>query len=251
MTFRRRDRCLCAALIALAGASGLVPAMGQEAPAVPPIVQRFLDRDEEQLTTYKALRRLEAHNERYDKHGWIEAWTTLDPQAGFHYEVVTERGSPYICKNVLRKVLDREQQAFRARESHGAAIAPGNYAFDLAGPGADGLVSVSLKPRRKDGLLLNGTLHLTPGDADMVRIEGRLAKSPSFWTRRVDVIRRYARISNVRVPVVVESTARVIVAGESSFVMRYEYTSINGREVAEPQPASTAWWTSSYVAKKR
>ena len=67
----------------------------------------------------------------------------------------------------------------------------------------------------------------------MLQIDGRLSKNPSWWTRRVDIVRRYARIQGVRVPVEMPSRADVRIVGDSSFEMTYEYTSINGRPVRQ------------------
>ena len=64
-----------------------------------------------------------------------------------------------------------------------------------------------------------------------VRIEGRLAASPSFWTRRVDIVRRYGRVGGVRVPLGVESVAQVRIAGLSELTMTYQYEMVNGQPV--------------------
>jgi hypothetical protein len=88
-------------------------------------------------------------------------------------------------------------------------------------------------------LLVDGSIFVQPGDGDLARIEGRLSKTPSFWTRRVDVVRRYERIAGVRVPVSIESVAHVLIAGRSTFKMTYEYETINGQHVGNPQPAAS------------
>src|SRR5207245_9033181 len=93
-----------------------------------------------------------------------------------------------------------------------------------------------VKPRRKDVLLVDGSIFLQPVDGELARIEGRLSKSPSFWTRRVEIMRQYQRIGGVRVPVTVESVAHVLIAGRSTFRMTYEYQTINGQHVGDPQP---------------
>lgn len=72
---------------------------------------------------------------------------------------------------------------------------------------------------------------MNEADRDLVRVEGRLAKAPSFWTRRVDVVRTYGRVGGYRVPIETTSVASVLMAGESSFSMRYTYERINGRVV--------------------
>jgi hypothetical protein len=102
-----------------------------------------------------------------------------------------------------------------------------NYVFGPAAVVEPGLVRVEIQPRRDDTLLIDGSILLTEEQADLVRIEGRLVKRPSFWTRRVDVVRRYARVHGVRVPVSMESTADVLLVGRSTFSMRYDYESIN------------------------
>jgi hypothetical protein len=90
--------------------------------------------------------------------------------------------------------------------------------------------------RRKDVLLVDGSIYVNAVDGDLVRIEGRLSKAPSFWTRRVEVIRYYRRINGIRVPVAIESVANVLLAGRSTFKMTYEYETINGVRVGAPLP---------------
>jgi len=89
---------------------------------------------------------------------------------------------------------------------------------------------------RRDAALVDGTIFVTAAGADLVRVEGRLAKSPSFWTRSVDVVRRYARRAGRVVLVEVRSRADVKMAGPSEFVMRYEYETVNGQAAAQDGP---------------
>jgi hypothetical protein len=94
------------------------------------------------------------------------------------------------------------------------------------------IAKLQIVPLRADTLLVNGTLTIEAGTGDLLSVEGRLAKSPSFWTNRVDVSRRYGRVAGIRVPLQVESTANVKFAGTSEFSMTYEYASINGSDVS-------------------
>jgi hypothetical protein len=64
-----------------------------------------------------------------------------------------------------------------------------------------------------------------------------LVKRPSFWTRRVQIVRDYGRIGGVRVPLATGSTADILFAGQSTFSMTYEYESINGVPVEAGTPA--------------
>jgi hypothetical protein len=47
----------------------------------------------------------------------------------------------------------------------------------------------------------------------------------------VHIVREYARLIGVRVPVAMSSTADVLIVGSSSFSMTYKYTEINGEMV--------------------
>jgi hypothetical protein len=92
---------------------------------------------------------------------------------------------------------------------------------------------MDVRPRRKHVMLVDGTLFIEADSADLVRLEGELSKRPSFWTRRVHVIREYDRVGGVHVPVSMRSTADVLIVGSSSFSMTYRYTEINGKTVSE------------------
>jgi hypothetical protein len=85
---------------------------------------------------------------------------------------------------------------------------------------------------------------MSPEDGELLRIEGRLARNPSFWTSLVNVIRHYARLDGVRVPIATETTAKVRFVGDARLDVRYEYASINGRPVsfaARRVMASASW----------
>jgi hypothetical protein len=202
--------------------------------AVSPL-QRFLARGEEPTVEYRALRHLEAHNPKFNQSGWMSAWTEYDHANGFRFTIVAEGGSGYIRSKVLRAALEGEQKIWANHEPQNASFTHQNYTFDVGEPAADGLASVTVTPRRKDVLLVEGAIFVQPSDGDLARIEGKLSKTPSFWTRRVDVVRRYQRVGGVRVPISIESVAHVLIAGRSTFKMTYEYEMINGQRVGDPE----------------
>jgi hypothetical protein len=207
----------------------------------PSVLQRFLARGEEPPVEYRALRRLEAHNSKFRQSAWMLAWTEYDHVNGFRYQIVGEGGSPYIRSKVLRAALEGEQKIWANREPQKASLTHENYMFDDGAAAPDGLASVGVKPRRKDVLLVEGAIFVQPSDGELARIEGKLSKTPSFWTRRVDVVRRYERKAGVRVPMSIESVAHVLIAGRSTFKMTYEYETINGQRVGDPQPHPQAF----------
>jgi hypothetical protein len=191
-------------------------------------MQRFLER-ESQDHHYRALRRIEAENR--GRSAWLEAWTTLEPGESFRYEIVSEGGSAYIRSRVLRPMLEGEREAILSGEMERSALASTNYRFESEGMDATGLVRVSLVPRRQEGMLLSGAMFLKPGDGELVKIEGRLAKNPSFWVKHVDIVRTYARIADAVLPVSMESRAQLRFLGPASLTMTYRYAEIDGRSI--------------------
>src|SRR5438046_9426334 len=73
-------------------------------------LDRFLARGEEPTVEYRALRRLEATNSKFNQHAWMVAWTEYDRANGFRFSVVSEGGSSYIRSKVLRAALFGEQK---------------------------------------------------------------------------------------------------------------------------------------------
>lgn len=187
-------------------------------------------RPEEPLRAYRALRRMHAWSERFNQEAWLDAWTEL--KAGrFDFRIVSERGSDTIRSKVLRPILERERDLINSGAGNRADLTAENYDFADAGRDADGTKVVQMKPRRKDVFLVDGRMVLSPDGHDLLRVEGRLAKNPSFWTSLVNIVRHYARLAGVRVPVSSETTARMKLVGTSQLRMSYEYESINGRPV--------------------
>ena len=74
-------------------------------------------------------------------------------------------------------------------------------------------------------------MFLRPTDGELVRVQGRLAKSPSFWVKSVDIVRSYDRIEGAVMPVALETTAQVRMFGAATLRMTYDYSEIDGRPV--------------------
>jgi hypothetical protein len=214
------------ALFALiAGGSALLAQDGHDVVPDEPSVL-----DAEPLEQYRAYRRMHAKNEKFDHEAWLDAWTEFDGHT-FRYQIVSERGSEYVLDKVLRKVLAKEQQLIADGQSHRAELSADNY--DFVEPASHGghVRYVLLKPKRKDILLVDGRMVLNEAGTELLRVEGRLAKNPSFWTSLVNVIREFGRVNGVRVPVTTESIAKIRFAGLSRMTVHYEYESVNGQPV--------------------
>ena len=230
------------AACALITGAGAVSSFGAANTAVvSPILERFLAARESATIPYRALRHVEAQCEHFASNAWMDVWTEVDAAGAMQYSIAGEGGSNYIRSKIFRGVLDAERRAVNSGVASQSEITLDNYAFDAAAAGAEeGLTSLAIKPKRKDVLLVDGLIFLTPADAALVRLQGRLSKNPSFWVRRVEIIRHYKRVGGMSMPVALESAANLLVAGRSTFKMTYDYESVNGKRVGTPQPRLVA-----------
>jgi hypothetical protein len=219
-----------AALVGVAGVlnAGVIP----EPDEIDGLLQRVVAQTTRTGITARATRHLEAGTVTGKHRGWMDVETAVAPSGTFRWSVLGEGGSERTREKVFRAILEAESTAWRAGAHDAAAISPANYHFIMAGPSESGQTRIHLKPRRADSRLVNGTLTVS-GDGFPVLLEGRLAKSPSFWVRSVTIVKRYARVGGIALPVVIESLADVKMFGQSTFSMRYRYTEVNGRSVAQ------------------
>lgn len=222
--FRVSGRMLFLAMVVAGAAPSLLATPDQADHSV----DRFLARATHQAD-YRGTRRLEAENG--NRRGWLDVTTEYAPETGFRYQIVAEGGADSIRKRVLKAVLDGERAVVAAGEDTRSALARTNYNFQPNGFNDDGLAQVLLSPRRKERALVAGVMLLRPDEGELVRVEGRLAKNPSFWVRNVHIVRQYERIGGVVVPVTMDSRAHVRFLGAATFRMTYRYSEINGHPV--------------------
>jgi len=222
-------------LVGLIALTALATAEPASPPAtIEPVLHRFLTRADEPLVTYRGTRRLEGRNERFNASGWMEITAELTAE-GFHYRVIDEGGSDMIRRRVFRAMLDNEEQMFASGDAGRSSFTATNYDLSPAEPAEPGLVKLLARPKRRDVTLIDGAVYITDTDADLVRVEGRLAKNPSFWAKRIDVIKQYGRVNGLRVPIRFDSTAQMRLAGTATLTMTYDYEMINGITIGPAQ----------------
>ena len=215
------------ALATILGAQTPVPAVPATSPSA---LDRYLSSVGDRGPSYRARRVLAA--KAGSREATLVAMTSVDANGEFSYQIISEEGSGIIRSKVLHAALDAEQKAKSRAQASRAAVTSENYTFEPAVATADGSERIRIRPRRNEAMMIDGSIFLQATDGDLLRVEGTLVKRPSFWVRRVEIDRKYARIAGARVPVSMSSVADVLFVGKSTFDMRYEYESINGMPVA-------------------
>jgi hypothetical protein len=208
------------------------PATSSSSQATTDTVSRFLESGRPPLKAYRARRHLEASSRGGKMKAQLDAETRLLPDGAFSFEILNESGSNLLRQRVLRAALLEERDNHNNAKLGDSDFTRENYDFLVQeSTRANDLVRISLAPRRKSQLLIDGAAFVRRDDADLVRIQGVLSKRPSFWTRKVAITRHYARVDGVRVPIEVRLDADVLLVGDSAFDMTYQYLAINGRPI--------------------
>ena len=213
-------------------AEGIEPRSAPGAPVDPEgeaVLAAFLSRPDEPVTRYRARRRMEvaAMGER----AWLEIQAELDPGHGFRWTVLSEGGSRTLREKSLLRLLRAEAEAHTSALPSRSALTSENYALEPEGRDPDGLVRLRARPRRRETALVDGVFAVAPDTADLVRVEGALARAPSFWVKHVEVYRHYARVRGHRVVVHMESVAQIRFVGRSHLVVTYDYEMIDGQPI--------------------
>jgi len=122
---------------------------------------------------------------------------------------------------VVRRLLDHEVEA---AINHGrTALTRENYDFSYAGQATlDGqpCYILRLRPKRNEADLITGQVWVDGHSFVVRRIEGELAKSPSWWLRRVSVKLTFSEMGGAWLQTGMEATADVRIVGPHTLKSR-------------------------------
>ena len=197
------------------------------------LIQRVIAQTTRTGLTIRSVRELRASTVGGGHLGWMRVQTLVTPAGGFSWSVLEAGGSNRTRDKVFRPVLDGEAESWRAAGRDAAALTPANYVFTALPAAGHGDLRFQLTPRRADSRLVEGVLTVS-ADGYPLRLEGVLARSPSFWVKSVRIVRHYGRFAGVALPTALETEADVKLVGRAVFSMRYRYDEVNGLAILRP-----------------
>jgi hypothetical protein len=148
----------------------------------------------------------------------VTAAVSFEPPGTKQYTIQTATGSGQ-GKKIVRKVLEHERAMARAPES--TEVSRRNYRFRFLREerldGHDCFV-LALEPVRKDKSLLEGEAWVDQKTHLLRRVQGKPAKSPSWWLKDVRVTMSYAPMGGVWLQTSTFAEARVRFFGRRTLV---------------------------------
>jgi hypothetical protein len=116
---------------------------------------------------------------------------------------------------IVRRLLENESNAARDAKCPGAFI-PANYDFQLVGRDTlDGhpVWVLRLKPRHQETDLIDGMAYVDQSTFLLRRVEGDLAKNPSWWIKKVHTVLEFGNQHGMWLQTTSRSTAQIRMIG--------------------------------------
>jgi hypothetical protein len=141
------------------------------------------------------------------------------------FKVSSEHGSLIVRKLVFHGIMESEMDASMGKSHRDSSITPANYILDVVGEEiVDGHLCLvaNATPRRKDKYLFEGKVWVDRIDFAIVKIEGRPARNPSFWVKKVEIVRRYQKIGDFWLPLRDETVSQVRIVGKGTLTIDHQ-----------------------------
>lgn len=168
----------------------------------------------------------------------VKAQISVVPPSVRDYRIISAEGNDR-GEKVVRKILEHEAAAEKAHPSP-TAVTRENY--DFADQGRQMLEGVNcyvlgLKPKREESSLVEGRAWVDPNTFAVRKIEGKMAKSPSWWVKDVDLVVTFGEIGGVWIQTASHAVADVRVVGKYTVLGRAIDVQTANAEAANIQPA--------------
>ncbi len=173
----------------------------------------------------KRIYRMEYRGFPGDKDAEMVVKVTFQGPDSKQFTVVSETGSKFVIDHVFKKLLESEQDAFKADNRQAMALTRDNYNFQLAGyqpSSSGGQYVLNLLPKTKNKYLYRGTIWVDGKDFAVVRIEGEPAKNPSMWIKKTDIAHRYVKIDDFWLPAENRTESSTRLGGKATLSIEYQ-----------------------------
>ena len=127
-------------------------------------------------------------------------------------------GDKFVRRNVIARLLQAEVDHVQKREQSQTAIDPDNYKFSYKGTSELNGVPVhvyDVKPRKKRVGLFKGKIFLESLSGRLLRAQGAIVKSPSFFIKKIRFTQDYATVEGFTLPTHLHSEAETRLVGKT------------------------------------
>jgi hypothetical protein len=195
---------------------GQLPVMSPEL-ALSKYQQRVAQQTRE-LASYSAVTVVRAELPETSQQGEYELQRRFEAPHSLQFTPVHFSGDGFVKSNVINRVLQSEVDHVQKDDPELTAINPANYKFSYRGATrlGDRLVhQFQVKPRTKRVGLFKGHIYLDAHTGMLIRVEGTVVKSPSFFVKHIDFVQDYTEVQAFTLPTHIHSEAKARIVGRT------------------------------------
>jgi hypothetical protein len=209
-----------------------------ELPTADEVVGKMVAHDNERqasLHGYVAMRRYVLENRNHHKRAEMLVRMVCQEDGSKQFEIVDENGWVGARRLVFPRLLEAEREAARTDLREQSRIVPENYRFEMAGTqsirGRQAYI-LTIEPKIPNKYLVQGSIWVDADDYGIMRVEGRPAKSPSFWIKSVHFVHEYDKTGPFWFPVSDRSVTDARIFGATEMSIEYFDYVPNGSPVS-------------------
>ena len=170
------------------------------------------------LGSYSAVTVVRAELPDSAQQGEFELQRKFEAPHTLQFTPVHYTGDGFVKNNVITRLLQTEVDHVQKDDPSQTAINLANYKFSYRGLSRvnDRAVHVyQVKPHKKRPGLFKGRVYLDAHNGSLVRVEGSVVKSPSFFVKHIDFWQDYTDVQSFTLPVHIHSVAKARIVGRT------------------------------------
>lgn len=168
----------------------------------------------------RSIRRYILHNKRWANDAVADVLVAIDGNGHERFQIL-ETTAKGFQREIFKRILDGEMEASKSGE---AEITPANYDAKQNGTkviNGHTCDVLELTPKKKTRYLLEGWACVDREDKAIVHVEGRTAKSISFWVGKAYLSQDFKKVGPFWYSTMSQSTADVKLLGTTQLTVEY------------------------------
>ena len=247
---RRRWFSLIAVVVALSSVGTFAqgsPAISSEPPlTLSQVVEKLVQKNAERAKALESYRGKRIYKIDYEGfHTALRAEVivemTYTAPAKKDFKIVSQSGSKWIVKRVLKRLIDAEKEAQEAAIRASIELNTQNYNFisleQRTNPDGCGYI-LGIQPKVPNKFLYRGRIWVDDQDFAVCRIEGEPAKNPSVWITKTEIRHNYKKFKDFWLPVENQSVSSLRLGGRAMLNISYQDYEINADSPLEDNSSS-------------
>ena len=175
-------------------------------------------RQSAELASYSAIALVRVALPDTSQQGEFELERHYAAPHDLQFKAVRYTGDGFVKSNVITRLLQSEVDHVQKDDPSLTAISNANYKFSHKGStdvGGRVVHIYQVKPRKKRPGLFKGRIYLDAHTGSLVRAEGSIVKSPSFFVKNIEFVQDYVDSGSFTFPTHIHSEARARFVGRT------------------------------------